>query len=78
MKSKDTDVFLFLIIKVFRNKNSLSLILTSYFTIKNEKKKLSISVALECFFQIAVSPFELLYRGVLQDISLVDEDNTRA
>ena len=68
MKSKEID---------FRNKNSLSLKLTSYFTIKNEKI-LSISIALECFFQIAVSPFELLYRGVLQDVSLVDEDNTRA
>ena len=67
MKSKEID---------FRNKNSLSLILTSYFTIKNEKK-LSISIALECFFQIAVSPFELLYRGILQDISLVDEDDAR-
>ena len=42
------------------------------------KKNLSISIALECFFQIAVSPFELLYRGVLQDISLMDKDNTRA
>ena len=61
----------------FRNKNSLSLKLTSYFTIKNEKI-LSISIALECFFQIAVSSFELLYRGVLQDVSLVDEDDTRA
>lgn len=77
MKSEDTDVFLFLIIKIFRNKNSPSLKLTSYFTIKNEKN-LSISIALESFFQIAVSPFELLYRGVLQDVSLVDENNTRA
>ena len=61
----------------FRNKNSLSLKSTDYFTIKNEKI-LSISIALECFFQIAVSSFELLYRGVLQDVSLVDEDDTRA
>jgi len=61
----------------FINKNSLSLKLTDYFTIKNEKI-LSVSIALECLFQIAVSPFELLYRGVLQDVSLVDEDDTRA
>ena len=62
---------------ILETKNSLSLKLTDYFTIKNEKI-LSISIALECFFQIAVSSFELLYRGVLQDVSLVDEDDTRA